>query len=65
MGGVIGAIVGELIDGGIELTRDAISGKLRNIADKIERGDIVPDAVLEKARNTAERLKNAKDRYTS
>ena len=63
MGGVIGAIVGELIDGGIELTRDAISGKLRDIADKIERKDLVPDEVLEKARDTADRLKNAKEKF--
>lgn len=65
MGRVIGAIVGELVDGISEITRDAISGKLRDIADKIERGDIVPDAVLEKAKSTAQRLKDAKSRYSS
>jgi hypothetical protein len=63
MGAVIGAIVGELIDGVTEITRAGISGKLRDVADKIERGDIVPDAVLEKAKSTAERLKAARDRY--
>jgi hypothetical protein len=64
MGSMIGSIVGEVIDLVGELrdvTRENIAKKLRVLADRIERGDIIPDEALARARARQKKINAIRD----
>lgn len=53
MGEIIGNVFGVAVDKFSkmrEVSRESIAAKLREIADGVERGDIVPEEALERAR---------------
>jgi hypothetical protein len=56
MGALLGGIIGEVIEGVADATRESIAAAMRAAADKIERGDIVPDEALELAKKDQSRL---------
>jgi hypothetical protein len=56
MGALIGGIIGDVIEGITDATRESIASAMRAAADKIERGDIVPDEALALARKDESRL---------
>ena len=60
LGSIIGGViekVGDLIE------RRSIARALRAAADDIERGDIVPDDVLERARERAKTIAETREQY--
>ncbi len=64
MGALIGSIIAEVVDlvqSLEDLSRENIAKKLRDVAAKIERGDIVPEAALERAKNRKERRDAMRD----
>lgn len=64
MGEVIGKIVGGVVDAvGEAIERKAIAKALRGLADQIERGDIVPDAMLARAKRTLAKVSAARAGY--
>lgn len=56
MGAIIGGIIVEVIDGIKDITRESIASSIRAAADKLERGDIVPDEALEQAKKDQARI---------
>lgn len=64
MGTLIGSIVGEVVDLVGELrdvTRENIAKKLRVLADRIERGDIIPAEALARARARQQKINAIRD----
>lgn len=59
--GVIGQLIGEALGGIAEFTRDSIARRLRQMADDVERGDLIPDEALEKAKATQGRIDSIRD----
>jgi len=56
MGAILGGILGDVIEGITDITRESIAASIRAAADKFERGDIVPDEALERARKDQSRI---------
>lgn len=64
MGEVIGHVVHEVVDAiGDEVERHALAKALRDVAGKIERGDIVPDEMLARAKRRAADVAAARAGY--
>lgn len=56
MGALIGELIVDVVSGIKNATRESIAASLRAAADKVERGDLVPDAALERAKNDQSKL---------
>lgn len=61
-GPIIGALVGTALDKLADLSREAIAAAMRDVADKVERGDIVSDEALAQAKAATARLRDLIDR---
>lgn len=62
MGAIIGGILGDVIEGITDITRESIAAAMRAAADKFERGDIVPDEALEQAKKDQSRIDSIRER---
>jgi len=62
MGAIIGGILGDVIEGITDITRESIAAAMRAAADKFERGDIVPDEALERAKKDQNRIDSIRER---
>ena len=62
MGAIIGEILVDVIDGIRNATRESIAAALRASADKVERGDLVPDEALEKAKKDQSRIEAIREK---
>jgi len=62
MGAIIGGILGDVIEGITDITRESIAAAMRSAADKFERGDIVPDEALEQAKKDQSRIDSIRAR---
>lgn len=56
MGAIIGPIVVELVGSIAVATRESVAATLRALAEKVERGDLVPDAAFEQAKKDQDRI---------
>jgi len=64
MGEILGQIVGSVVDAiGDAIDRKSIAKALRGVAGQIERGDIVPDAMLARAKKRVAQIKAARAQY--
>jgi hypothetical protein len=62
MGALIGELIFEVIDGVKDATRESIAAAMRAAADKVERGDIVPDEALARAKKDQGRIDDIRAR---
>lgn len=62
MGALLGGIIGDVIGGITDATRESIAAAMRAAADKIERGDLVPDEALALAKKDENRLDSIRER---
>jgi hypothetical protein len=65
MGAIIGEIIGDVLMGIRDATRESIAAAMRAAADKVERGDIVPDEALERAKKDQARIDSIRDKFRS
>ena len=56
MGALIGELIVDIVSGIKNATRESIAAAMRASADKVERGDLVADAALERATKDQDRL---------
>lgn len=64
MGSLLGTVIGHVVDAiGDAVERRALAKGLRSVATKIERGEIVPDELLAKARETSAAIADAREKY--
>jgi hypothetical protein len=56
MGAIIGELIVDVISGVKDATRNSIAAAMRAAADKVERGDLVPDEALDRAKKDQGRL---------
>lgn len=64
MGELLGKILGEVTKAiGDAVDRKSIAKAIRGVADGIERGEIVPDAMLARAKKAADKLTKARAQY--
>ena len=56
MGALIGELIVDVVSGIQDATRESIAAAMRAAADKVERGDLVPDEALERATKDQDKL---------
>lgn len=56
MGALIGELIVDVVSGIKDATRGSIAAAMRAAADKVERGDLVPDEALERANKDQDKL---------
>jgi hypothetical protein len=56
MGAIIGELIVDVIAGARNATRESIAAAMRAAADKVERGDLVPEEALERAKKDQSKL---------
>jgi hypothetical protein len=57
MGALIGKIIGVVIDAVDELSRQSLAKALREAAARIERGDMVSDDAIDRAKAATDRIR--------
>ena len=62
MGAIISELVIGIIDGVTDATRESIAAGLRAAADRVERGDLVPEEALAQALADQSRIDSARER---
>ena len=56
MGALIGELIVDIVSGIKNATRESIAAAMRAAADKVERGDLVADEALERAKKDQSKL---------
>jgi hypothetical protein len=65
MGAIIGEIIGDVLMGIKDATRESIAAAMRAAADKVERSDLVPDEALERAKKDQARIDAIREKFRS
>jgi len=59
---ILGTIIGAFLDGLKEVSRAAISASLRNVADRVDRGDLVSDEEIGGLKASTARIRDMLNR---
>lgn len=65
MGSIIGSIIAGIVDelaDLVDISRENIVKKIRDVADRVERGDVVPEEALARAHARQKRVTSIRDR---
>jgi hypothetical protein len=65
MGAIIGEIIGDVLMGIKDATRESIAAAMRAAADTVERSDLVPDEALERAKKDQARIDAIREKFRS
>jgi len=63
MGALIGELIVDIVSGLKNATRQSLAAAMRAAADKVERGDLVPDEALERATQDQDKLDAIRARF--
>jgi hypothetical protein len=58
MGAVLGTLIGVALQGIAGITRAAIVSSLRDVADRVERGELVSDDAIDALKEETDRIRD-------
>ena len=58
MGALLGSLIGTALQGITGITRAAIAASLRDVADKVERGELVSDEAIDALKQSTNRIRD-------
>ena len=62
LGGLLGRIAGKVIEEGADLTRDVLAARMREVAEELERGDVVSDDAIDGLKRSLDTVRALQNR---